>query len=719
MYRFTIKLLLVMFCLVLVSCGGGAQPQPEPAGVAIEATAVIRPAPTTAAARFDCAAVTEIPTTECQALVAFYEATGGPRWQDDSGWLTTNTPCSWNGVTCDGGQVDMLGLFYNNVQGPLPAALADLAHLRVLGLHNNSISGPIPAEIGRLANLQSLDLSDNQVTGPLPPALGNLPALQFLQLPRNQLSGSIPAELGQLAALTTLDLSQNQFSGVIPAALGNLTALQTMRLHDNQLAGAIPFELGQLPGLYEIDLSFNQLTGAVPSALFEVSDHRLWGNQLDGAISAGDGPQDVNFLGAAFTYDQAVADDVWPEQLPARPPEPGPGVMWAPSEHIIFTLTDASGPQDHNPMGLYVPAEAQIHIYPTAGLNEEVQPAVANMQQLLAEKPDSADYTAVMPEQNAAQPGLAMLPPSNAAQTFRAQADYLTFTGGEGVRYLTQLSQGPVPVNNQDLFYTFQGLTNDGAYYVAAYFPVKLSALPDTPQLSEAEYATLMEDWQGYVAQTVDLLNKQPASAFTPDLAAVDAVIHSLSLTGLTAVPELEGVWPENGESVDNQPVLQWTALAGAARYEVVVVDDDAFPPVVAFNQFTTDTVMPVTPALESGSYSWTVRALGANDAVLAELNRQFLVKATLEAVGPANGEIVSATPTLTWQPYPDAVSYQLVLLDDDAYPPVVITDEETSETTFTVAAPLAPGSYSWTVWAKDANGVVLAELVSQFTVEK
>lgn len=717
MYRFTIKLLPVLLCLVLVSCGG-AQMGIEPGGDAVEATAVAQPTLTTPDARFDCGAVTEIPTAECQALVSFYDATGGPRWQDNSGWLATNTPCSWNGASCADGHVDRLGLFFNNLQGPLPTALADLAQLRALDLHNNSISGPIPAEIGRLAGLQSLDLSANQLTGPLPATLGNLPALQFLHLAYNQLSGPIPAEFGQMTALTTVDLSHNQLSGVIPATFGNLTALQTVRLNDNQLEGPIPFELGQLPALTEVDLAFNQLTGAAPSALFQVTIHRLWGNQLDGTIFAENGQQSVNFLGAAFTYDRAMADHVWAEQMSAHPAESGPGVMWAPSEYIVFTLTRADGPQNHNPMGLYGAAEAQIHIYPTAGLNAEVQPTVDNLRQLLAERPDPADYAAVMPEQDAAQPGLAMLPPSNAVQMFRAHVAYLTFIGGQGVRYLTQLSQGPIPANNQDLFYTFQGLTDDGAFYIAAYFPVMLPALPETPQLSEDEYATLMADWQGYVAQTVDLLNRQPTATFTPDLATLDAVINSLSLAGLTAAPELEGVWPDNGESVDNQPILQWAAFPGAVRYELVVVDDDAFPPVVAFSQFTTDTVMPVTPALDPGSYSWTVRALDANDALLGELNRQFLVRAAIEVIGPVSGAAVNATPTLTWRPYPGAAGYQLILLDDDAFPPVVVVDMETADTTFTVTTPLESGSYSWTVWAKDANGVVVAELVNQFIVE-
>jgi hypothetical protein len=120
-------------------------------------------------------------------------------------------------------------------------------------------------------------------------------------------------------------------------------------------------------------------------------------------------------------------------------------------------------------------------------------------------------------------------------------------------------------------------------------------------------------------------VNAQPAVAFNPDLALLDDLVRSITITPTPA--GLEGIWPENGESVEAEPVLQWAAFPGATQYELVVVDDDAFPPVVAFETTTTETAVPVTPALQPGSYSWTVRALDGNGAVLAELNRQFLVE--------------------------------------------------------------------------------------------
>src|SRR3954466_1197325 len=59
--------------------------------------------PHVAKAAFTCSSVAEIPVTECQALVAFYNSTGGPNWDNQEGWLNTISPCSWFGITCDSG----------------------------------------------------------------------------------------------------------------------------------------------------------------------------------------------------------------------------------------------------------------------------------------------------------------------------------------------------------------------------------------------------------------------------------------------------------------------------------------------------------------------------------------------------------------------------------------------------------------------------------------
>jgi hypothetical protein len=107
----------------------------------------------------DCAAVTEIPQAECEALVAFYVSAGGDNWYNNTGWLHTMTPCSWFGITCDVGHVSRLAMDQNIPDGILSPEIAHLTELKVLRLTSNGLAGEIPAEIGDLSHLLPLDLN--------------------------------------------------------------------------------------------------------------------------------------------------------------------------------------------------------------------------------------------------------------------------------------------------------------------------------------------------------------------------------------------------------------------------------------------------------------------------------------------------------------------------------------------------------------------------------
>ena len=216
---------------------------------------------------FDCTAVTEIPQQECEALVAFYVSTDGDNWINHSGWLRTNTPCTWFGLTCSEGHVTRLELNDNYLHGPIPSEIENLSYLQVLILYANWITGSIPPEIGNLLQLRELSLDGNALGGLIPVTLGNLTNLQGLYLTRNQLTGPIPRELGKLVNVGLLMLHDNQLSGPIPSELGNMTGLWILALQNNQLNGSIPSTLGQLVNLCDLDLSVNQLSGSIPPEL--------------------------------------------------------------------------------------------------------------------------------------------------------------------------------------------------------------------------------------------------------------------------------------------------------------------------------------------------------------------------------------------------------------------------------------------------------------------
>ena len=219
---------------------------------------------------FECTTVTDVPETECEALVALYDSTNGAGWVDNTNWLTSNTAGEWFGITVEGGHVTLINLWGNQLFGPIPSEMGSLINLSILDLGINQLNGPIPTELGNLVNLEELYLSGNQLTGLIPTQLGNLTNLRYIDFCGNQLSGAIPTELGNLVNLEELYLWGNQLSGQIPSDLGNLSNINDLYLNSNQLTGPIPQELGDLTNLFHLNLSNNSLAGDVPESFTDL-----------------------------------------------------------------------------------------------------------------------------------------------------------------------------------------------------------------------------------------------------------------------------------------------------------------------------------------------------------------------------------------------------------------------------------------------------------------
>jgi hypothetical protein len=160
----------------------------------------------------------------------------------------------------------------------------------------------------------------------------------------------------------------------------------------------------------------------------------------------------------------------------------------------------------------------QIFIYPVGDLalaNQNAGNVTTDLQDLLQTR----------------QPGetLPFLPLISAKQVLHSQVQYLDFKNGKGVRFLTQFNTGIVKINNAQLIYTFQGLTNDGRFYVSAILPVTHADLPDTEEVFSQNLAD-MSGYPAYLTQTTAWLDQQPAKSFAPDLAKLDALVQSIEI---------------------------------------------------------------------------------------------------------------------------------------------------------------------------------------------
>src|SRR5215212_5847865 len=495
-------------------------------------TALPLPASQEASVAFDCDTAREITILDCRALIALFESTNGASWKEHTGWLEVDTPCYWYGITCEAGHVTELVLFANGLSGPLPAELGDLTHVRVIRMMNNELNGSLAPWLGSFPDLMELDLGRNQFSGEIPPEVGRLKNLTWLNLSGNELSGAIPAELGNLQQLKQLNLDSNRLSGSIPGELGMLKTLDGLNLSRNQLSGAIPAELVNLTNTYWLDLSYNRLNGAIPDEWVTVSIDespntglapRLWGNQLEGTIPALDDPTtDVLFEGIHFSYPSDMVESVWPEIVAGVHPTPG-GAEWeGDPTHYSLTFASLSVPAAfQRTWGTWLQLPPQIRIYPVANMesNEFIRARIEGLRQLLETKPNSPTNE------------IPVLPWINAAQVFRVQVRYLDFQNGRGVRFITQYRQDPGPVTDEEIFYTFQGLTDDGANYVVASFPLSTAILPDTLDFESQEFREFeKKNYQEYLTEQVATLEALPSKEFEPDLAILDQIVASLEV---------------------------------------------------------------------------------------------------------------------------------------------------------------------------------------------
>ncbi|KAM3706841.1 hypothetical protein ACJW30_03G184400 [Castanea mollissima] len=222
-------------------------------------------------------------------------------------WKADSDCCSWDGVTCDtqNGEVIGLDLSKSWLYGPLNSnsSLFSLRHLRKLNLDSNNFSSSvIPSEFGQLklrlratnfsgefpnsmdnlGSLNVLDLSETNLFEELLNSISNLKSLNYLDLSSSNFSGTIPPSIGNLSQLTYLSLSYNNFHGQLPSILGNLKSLNYLDLGSSNFSGAIPPFIGNLSQLTHLSLSYNNFHGQLPSTFVNLA--KLTSLRLDNIL---------------------------------------------------------------------------------------------------------------------------------------------------------------------------------------------------------------------------------------------------------------------------------------------------------------------------------------------------------------------------------------------------------------------------------------------------
>jgi hypothetical protein len=193
-------------------------------------------------------------------------------------------------------------------------------------------------------------------------------------------------------------------------------------------------------------------------------------------------------------------------------------------EHIQFTLEGYALDGKMFPPQIYVyPAQAYAQL-------QERGSAAQSLERLQAVLAQSAMVNIKE---------LPAVPFFNVSQTLAAQVKVIPFQHGRGVRMVTEYAMARAIINNHELIYHFEGLTEDGQFYVIAILPVTAPGLPEDGQPGSAvppdgvpvpDFNDMNANWMGYYGDARQMLQGLEPGAYNPSLDLLDALIGSLTL---------------------------------------------------------------------------------------------------------------------------------------------------------------------------------------------
>ena len=254
----------------------------------------------------------------------------------------------------------------------------------------------------------------------------------------------------------------------------------------------------------------------------------------------------------SFEYSAAVGEGVRSEYRPMDQELMMPGGPMPETVRIEFERFGADGWQSTG---------AVIEVFHMSTFPGVDQPAAKVRDEVM----ELLELDAIALASRAAEMGLPSINQVTAAQVFAARAEPINFQTGSGYRFVTAAAQDVAPLTNARIYYNFQGITSDGEYFVAAVFPVAVPFLPDEVMDMDAdEYETFAATYEPYIADIVSQTEALAADGFSPDLAALDAVIASLAVESplTTFYPRESTIISYDGVTMQIDPTL-------ASRVEV------------------------------------------------------------------------------------------------------------------------------------------------------
>ena len=249
----------------------------------------------------------------------------------------------------------------------------------------------------------------------------------------------------------------------------------------------------------------------------------------------------VRFDGVGFEFSHRLGRSVNITQVPRQRPG-SPGISEAAPAHVTFSLYPRLPESRRPPRPIAVPGTIRVYAtsalegYPTASRQ------LARLQALLTERPDPASLGAIDDNQTVDLP---YLPIDGAAQAIAARIGFIDTPELAGIAYVTGFRQDLFPFARDDFWYTFQGLSTDGQWYVAVSWVVRATMFPVRVRNADARrIGRNATTWERYIRQSVATLDAAEASAFRPSLETLDALVRSIDFESVEAPSASPSVAP-------------------------------------------------------------------------------------------------------------------------------------------------------------------------------
>jgi hypothetical protein len=261
-------------------------------------------------------------------------------------------------------------------------------------------------------------------------------------------------------------------------------------------------------------------------------------------VQAQDEPHAVALDGLGFGFDASIGTSVDIREVPgqrAADVEDTPEIADAP--HLAFHVYGRRPEDARVRQGRRAPV--LVRLYPTAEMSGyDAADQLSQLQTILADRPDLSTFMTIGVEGGGDL--LPYLPVSPAPRSLQARASYVDAPEVSGIEYVTQFSFDASPFAATDFWYTFQGLSTDGEWYVAVDSILDASMFPEQVTAKEANKLSSAAKYARYLTESQATLDSADPAAFDPPLTSLQALVQSLTFGEAVASAPAESAAPSS-----------------------------------------------------------------------------------------------------------------------------------------------------------------------------